>query len=381
MDFDYVLLPAIILLIGILVIWLSIRRIRSVSAQASARGRRIAEYIALTAVILATLALAGSASFNAITLLWFRARNPPPGEIYNVHGRKMHLYCTGSGSPAIVLDAGLGNDGLIWSAVQPELAKATRVCSYDRAGTGWSEARPAPRDGDNIAIELHDLLLEAKVTGPIVLMGHSIAGLYIRDYATRYPADLAGIVFVDGSSPLQYDSPYFKASRGGPPQWAGSYSLMRAAYIEGIPRLMGQCAQPIPGIDPQASELLTEDLCHLQVGEMVAEIESLDRSIQEAIHTGPYGSLPILVFSHDPAKGLPKTNPPCRLLDMQDEWSRMQEGLANLSTRGRRIVAKGSSHYIQLDRPDLIVREVSLFIQQIRGVAPQPANYGSTITE
>jgi pimeloyl-ACP methyl ester carboxylesterase len=137
----------------------------------------------------------------------------------------------------------------------------------------------------------------------------------------------------------------------------------------------------MPGIGPQASRLLTEDMCHLQVGGMVAEVESLDRSIQEAIHTGPYGSLPILVFSHDPAKGLPKNNPPRWLLEMQDEWSRLQEGLANLSTCSRRIVAKGSSHYIQLDRPDLIGREVSLFIQQIRGVAPQPTNYGSTITE
>jgi pimeloyl-ACP methyl ester carboxylesterase len=381
MDFDYVVLPTVILLIGIIVIWLSIRRIRSVSARDSAVGRRIAEYIALTAVILAALAVAGSASYNAITLCWFRVYNPPPGEIFSVHGHTMYMYCTGSGSPAIVLDAGLGNDSLIWSAVQPTLAKTTRVCSYDRAGFGWSEAGPAPRDADNIASELHDLLLAAKVTGPIVLMGHSVAGLYIRDYATRYSADVAGIVFVDASSPLQFDSPYFKASRGGPPQWASSYRVMRAAYIVGIPRLMGQCTRPTPGIDPHDSELLSEDLCHMRVGGMIAEVDSLDKSIQEASHAGPYGLLPILVFSHDPAEFLPKDNPPREMLEVQDEWSLLQEGLANLSTRGRRIVAKGSSHHIQLDRPDLIGREVSLFIQQIRGAAPQPANYGSTVTE
>ena len=310
MDVDYILLPAVILLIGILVIWLSIRRIRSASAKSFARGRRITEHVALTVVILATLGLAGSASYNAVTFLWFRAHHPPPGEIYSVHGRKMHLYCTGNGSPTIVLDAGLGNDALIWGGVQPELAKTTRVCSYDRAGTGWSESGPAPRDADKIASELHDLLLEARITGPIVLMGHSIAGLYIRDYAARYPSDMAGIVFVDASSPFQYDSPYFIASRGGPPQWAGSYNVMRAAYIEGIPRFIGQCAQLIPGADSQASKLLAEDLCHLQVGEMIAEVKSRDRSIQETIHTGPYGALPILVFSHDPARGVPKSNPP-----------------------------------------------------------------------
>jgi pimeloyl-ACP methyl ester carboxylesterase len=121
----------------------------------------------------------------------------------------MRIYCTGSGSPTVVLDAGLGNDALIWGGVQPELSKTTRVCAYDRAGFGGSDARPAPRDADHIAGELHELLLQAKVTGPIVLMGHSIAGIYMRDYATRYPADLAGIVFVDGSTPLQNRNPAF----------------------------------------------------------------------------------------------------------------------------------------------------------------------------
>jgi pimeloyl-ACP methyl ester carboxylesterase len=96
----------------------------------------------------------------------------------------------------------------------------TQVCSYDRAGFGLSDPIPAPRDADHIAEELHDLLIQANVKGPIVLMGHSIAGMYIRDYATRYPAELAGLIFVDSATPLQEQNPALKAMDSKKPlQW------------------------------------------------------------------------------------------------------------------------------------------------------------------
>jgi hypothetical protein len=137
----------------------------------------------------------------------------------------------------------------------------------------------------------------------------------------------------------------------------------------------------VPGFDAHASELMTEDICHAPVGAMIAETDSFDRSGQETVHTGPYGALPVLIFSHDPSKSLPKQNPPKSMVDMEDAWNRMQDDLKNLSTRSRRIIAKDSTHYIQIDRTDLLKREVPIFIQQIRGKAAEPAKYGSTITE
>jgi pimeloyl-ACP methyl ester carboxylesterase len=378
MDFDYVVVPALILLIGVVVICLSIRRILSLSAKFSKRWRRVAQRIGLSLVVLLTSVVAGSASFNAIARLWFRAHNPPPGETFTVEGYKMHLDCTGSGSPTVVLDAGLGNDAVAWAGVQPVLAKTTRVCSYDRAGFGLSEARPAPRDADHIAAELHGLLLQAGVSGPIVLMCHSIAGIYIRDYATHYPEDLAGMVFVDGSTPMQQENPAIKAMMGkGPPPWV--IVIAKAAFIVGVPRLMGRCSHPTPGLDAHDAQLQAEDFCEMHPGASVAEFSSMERSGLETVHTGPYGSLPILILSHDPAKALATENASQRTAE--PVWSQMQEDLKKLSTRSRRIIANGSSHYIQNDRPDLIEKEVPLFIQQIRGAAPQPTNYGSTITE
>ena len=376
MDFEYVLAPALILLIGIAVVCFSVRRVRSLPAKVSSKSRRIIERVVFAVIILEMVTVAASASYNAIALAWFRAHNPPPGSDYLANGHQMHMNCTGSGSPTIVLEAGLGNDALIWGGVQPELAKTTHVCAYDRAGFGWSDALAGPRDADHIAAELHGLLLEAKVSGPIVLMGHSIAGIYMRDYATRYPADIAGIVFVDGSTPLQDESPAMKAMTAKrPPQWA-TMLFQRAVYAVGVPRLMRQCSQRIPGFDANASQLLAEDICHLQIGALIAESDGVNRSGHQAVHTGPYGALPILIFSEDPAKMAASTS-----ADLANTWNQMQENLKSLSTRSRRIIAKGSSHYVQIDRPELIEKEVPLFIEQIRGTAPQPTNYGSTITE
>jgi pimeloyl-ACP methyl ester carboxylesterase len=292
----------------------------------------------------------------------------------------MHMNCTGSGSPTIILDAAVGDDALTWGGVQPVLSETTRVCSYDRAGHGWSEALPRPRDAVHIAAELHGLLLQAKVTGPIVLMGHSIAGLYMREYASRYPEEIAGIVFVDVSTPLQDENPAVKAvDSKTPTQWI-SVLLVRARYIAGVPRLTGQCSGYLPGSTGQAGILQAEELCEFPFHTVAAEMDSFNQSGHETVHTGPYGALPILIFSQDvTAMRLPVSAQ--QTADLAKAFDQMQEDLKKLSTRSRRIIAKGSGHYVQLFRRDLIWKEVPLFIEQIRGTAPQPTNYGSTVTE
>lgn len=380
MDFDYVVMPAIIFMIGILIMWLCIRRMLSLSKKSYPIWRKVAERIVLPIVALVATVAAGSSSFNAIALHWFHAHNPPPGEIYIVNGHKMRMYCTGSGTPTIVLEAGGGNDGLIWGGVQPELSKTTRVCSYDRAGYGWSEASPAPRDADHIAGELHELLYQANLNGPIVLMGHSIAGLYIRDYVARYPADISGIVFVDVSTPLQEEIPTVKALISKqPPQWM-MMLIPRALYIVGFPRLTGQCSHPPTGFTGQAASLEAENFCHLQIGTMAAEMGNAIQSGHETAHSGPYGALPILIFSEDTTTMHPPLSPQ-QTADVMKIFNQLQEDLKKLSTHSRRIIAKGSGHLVQLSRPDLIEKEVPLFIEQIRGTAPQPATYGATTTE
>jgi hypothetical protein len=143
---------------------------------------------------------------------------------------------------------------------------------------------------------------------------------------------------------------------------------------------MGQCSHPPPGFTGQAGRLEAENFCHLQFSAMAAERYSFNQSGHETAHTGPYGALPILILSEDTTMThLPLS--PQQTADMMKIFNQVQEDLKRLSTHSRRIIAKGSGHYVQFMRADLIEKEVPLFIEQIRGTTPQPTNYGSTITE
>jgi pimeloyl-ACP methyl ester carboxylesterase len=372
-------LPVAIVLVAILVVALSIRRLRTLQRTPHAKWRRITEWVLLSLVILTCATAAGSTIFNAAALRYYRAIYPAPGKMYSVNGHQMHIYCTGGGSPTIVLDAGSGGDSLVWGKVQPELSRTTRVCSYDRAGMGWSTPGPDPRDADTIAGELHALLQQAGIGSPIVLMGHSLAGLYIRAYATRYPEEVAGLIFVDASSPLQEDqgSPELRAHMSFSKYLY--YSLVAASAL-GVPRLMGECSAE-PDFNGPAGKMASELQCGVLLSELWRGITSIRRSGEETIKTGPYGDMPVLIFSQDPqqtrqAKGLP----PQLALEMSVLWDHDQEALKRLSTRSRRIIAKGSGHLIPIERSDLLNGEVPIFIQQIRNGEPR-TDYGSTKME
>ena len=259
----------------------------------------------------------------------YRTVYPPQGKLYTVDGYKMHLYCTGEGSPTIVLDAGLGNDSLIWANLQPTLSKTTRVCSYDRAGFGWSDPQASPRDAHRITDQLHMLLTQAGITGQIVLMGHSIAGLYIRDYATRYPQNLSGLIFVDSSTPLQDErlpAEYRDDdSKLGLLKAKLEFLGIKWLYVLGLPRITGGCNIG-QGFKDSAGKMLSEDQCRPSLWTALGhENESIPQSENETIHSGPFGDIPILIFSED-------TQPSTSIepLSKEDEmwskiWNQMQE--------------------------------------------------------
>lgn len=361
--------------VGALVAWICITRMISLRGKALGKSRKISEWVVLSIATGIAVVAAVSSATNAAIL--HHARALTPGSMYLVGGYRMHMNCMGSGSPTLILDAGLGNDSLIWGGVQPALAKDTRVCAYDRAGWGLSQAVPGPQDANHIADELHGLMDAAGIHGQVVLMGHSIAGIYIRAYASRYPAQVAGLIFVDASTPLQDEDPVLGARMPhGSPPWM-RLLLVKVVMALGVPRWLGACSRHLLGFSAGAQKRQDADFCDPHVDAGVGEMLHFHQSGEETVHDGPYGDLPVLVLSSDPAKQMAD-----HLSHVEvDTWERMQENLKRLSTHSQRIIARGSGHNIHLDRPDLIEREVPLFIEQIRETHPSPSTYGMTTTE
>ena len=144
------------------------------------------------------------AALSGATYQWLATRKelaatPPPGHLVDIGGYRLHLWCTGDGAPAVILDTGLGGSSADWGFVQPDVARFTRACSYDRAGMGYSDPGPSPRTARRIASELAELLVRSGIGGPVVLVGASIAGFDVRVFASDHPERAAGLVLVDAS--------------------------------------------------------------------------------------------------------------------------------------------------------------------------------------
>jgi pimeloyl-ACP methyl ester carboxylesterase len=296
-----------------------------------------------------------------------RRFNAMPGRRVNIGGAdrpslSMHIYCTGEGTPAVILDSGLGDSFVSWRKVQPQIAKFTRVCSYDRAGIGYSDSSPRARTSEEIAQELSWLLQSAAVSPPYILVGHSMGGFDVRVFTNMHRGEVAGLVFVDASHPHQERRlpPELKNMQG---TWQREAEFLEYTMPFGLPRLLGFC-------DKDAVQRAAE--CNFHTArEGDAEMKAISASAAQAAASGSLGDLPLAVLSHDPDK--PSADLPADLAKpTNDAWEKMQEELAHLSTRGTQIIAKNSSHYIQIDRPEVVVEAVRNVVGQAR--APQPGS-------
>ena len=285
-----------------------------------------------------------------------RRFNPMPGRFAEVNGHKMHINCTGEGTPTVIFDSGLGDSFLSWRKVQPQISMFTRACSYDRAGLAYSEPSGESRTSKQIAAELHTLLREADIAPPYVLVGHSMAGYDVRVYANDYPSQVVGMVLVDASHPDQENRfPVELKNLEG--SFRREEQFLTYTMPFGIPRLLGLCED-----DPvvRAAE------CNWNSArEKLAEDKTFSESAAETAKTGPFGDLPLAVLSHDPDK-LFSELPPDIAKATNQSWEKMQEELVHLSNRGTQTISKNSSHYIQFDNPGLVISTVRNIVEQAR---------------
>ena len=326
-------------------------------------------------ILLPALLVAAGAVYQFSMVEWDSHRYPPPGKLVDIGGgRRLHIDCTGAGSPAVILEAGPNDSSVVWQLAQPEISKFTRVCSYDRAGFGWSDAPNEPRSSLNIAQELQRLLTRAAVPGPYVLVGHDFGTLDLRVFAARHRQEVAGMVFVDSVHPDMHHRPPFNVAA----QSTLSnifYRVIPWTVPLGVPRLLGWCRnnftfrnQPAAWarLVPEASA----QYCRLQSWR-TEQGQVTDEDGSFAGTTGPFGDMPLIALSHDPqVNDFGGFFSPADLIKAERAWMEMQGELRTLSSRSKWIVAKGCRHWIQIHRPELVAAEVQEIVNDARGTAP-----------
>lgn len=299
--------------------------------------------------LISTLALVGTV-YQVIVARLDQQKYPPPGRLVDVGGYRLHIHCSGpegASGPTVVMDAGIGECSLGWGLVQPEIAKFARVCTYDRAGLGWSDPAPTPRTSRQIVSDLHALLTNAGIGPPYVMVGHSFGGLNVRLYASQFPEEVAGMVLVD-SAHEDYPIRLPLLIRVG---------LLTAPL--GIPRLFAQdivSENPIFAGDskyPSSYRTIATSTKYLNTvrREWSAAEESWSqaRSSKKSLADRPLVVL-FARFNHKIFRVLRK----------------LQMELAQRSTEGKLIFVENSGHHIQHDRPEVVVDAVREVVEAVR---------------
>ena len=300
-----------------------------------------------------------------------RAKYPPPGHVIDVGGYRLHLDCQGACPPTVILEAGLGVEAsLSWRHVQRAASEFARVCVYDRAGNGWSDASPRPRTAEVMVDELRSLLTGANISGPFILVAHSYGGLVSRLYAATHPEEVAGMVLVDSAHEDQMNRfPQEAVASVDLEKMTKMMSLLSYVFSTGVPALLHsriplQTDLPEP-LARTARALLASS--RKGVATMVAEQNGLREGQDQVRAVRDLGETPLVVLSHGKPTPLPKgrTITPDVERRYEETWQALQAELAALSTRGELIVAKESGHVIQLDEPGLVVEAIRRLTEKV----------------
>ncbi|MBK8137267.1 MAG: alpha/beta hydrolase [Chloroflexi bacterium] len=319
--------------------------------QSLPKKRGFLRRLGMIAAVVVGLILAGTVYETVAEDADIRAY-PPLGQMVDVGGYRLHINCTGTGSPTVVIDAGWGDWSLGWSQVQAELSNTTRVCTYDRAGMGYSESGPLPRNAEQFATELHTLLERAHITGPYVLVGHSLGGLPVRVFADKYPAGVSGVVLVDSMSPRQMVEP----TQDIAPQTASQPNSIRLPFLLariGVVRALAGPLGIVQEVSPDVQGAYAAfTVTPRNVQAWADEGASMQQSMAQADAVKTFGDLPLIVLT-------------AGLNDYQG-WPEMQVELLQLSSNSRQIVVENSGHAIHVQHPHTATAAIVSMVLQVR---------------
>jgi pimeloyl-ACP methyl ester carboxylesterase len=299
--------------------------------------------------------LAASAVGGAVTTVSAQStadQFPMPGQAYTVNGHQLHLNCTGTGSPTVVLENGLGLSSPAWASITDAVGTTTRVCAYDRAGQGWSEEPAQPQDSRAVASDLHALLQAAGENGPFVLAAHSAGGVYAMTYAATYPDDVAGLVLLDSMSPNQFTLV---------PAYPTQYEMMRRLYGVlgplsriGFGPVLADAASDLP--DAAAAELHAIQLSPGTYDNARDELSLYHQSLDQAQFLTSFGAKPLVVVTTTES------------IQKSPGWSTAQDELSGLSTNSSHRVVD-TSHVgvlMSADGAEVSIRAITDVVRAVR---------------
>ena len=294
---------------------------------------------------------------------------PAPGTLVDVGGRRIQLDCRGTGEPTVVLISGLDIGGsTAWSAVHDSLARTTRTCAYSRAGIMWSDASPGATTAKGVAEDLHAALEKGDVSPPFVLVGHSLGGPYLMTYAKYFGEQVAGAVMVDASHPDQIE----RLGRIVPKVQDANVTSMRIASTfswTGVVRLATRATPPMPHQDTTVVREIAAYSPPSLAGAL-GEMDALGATLAEAGTFRQLGDRPLVVLT----ALRPMTDAELKTLEItpeagrefKAEWKAMHDDEATWSTRSEHRVIEDASHYIQYDRPDVVIDAVRRVVERVR---------------
>lgn len=282
----------------------------------------------------------------------------------------MNLLCEGQGTPSVLLESGAGGSTLEWHKVQPAIAKLTRVCAYDRAGMGFSDAGPLPRTASAVVTDLEVLLKAASISPPYVVVAHSLGSYYVRLYTDRHISEVVGMVLVDPS--VEDQDRRFSAVSA---DFGKLLQKDRATALECLwLARQGKLTSELPVFkecsygysrDPAFSDALYQVQIERRLSvtfreTLLSETDQMEADSRElAAARRSYGEMPLIILTQSPESTAAYPGLTATQVDaMNDLWMQMHDELARLSSRGVHQRVEHSGHYIQKDRPDAVIEAI-----------------------
>ena len=310
------------------------------------------------------------------------AASPPPGQLFEVEGRQMHIHCLGHGSPTVVLLSGLNGSGLALAPVQRRVAETTRVCTYDRAGLGYSDPLERPPRVAESAQRLSKLLEQAGEDDGVVLVAASYGGIIARSFHEQYSEQSLGMVLLDSSHERQEQAAGETDPEGASPLLRAMAALQPFGVVRGLGFVEGKVSGMEELTDAERAQMRATYGRSSAVRGMVLEEDGSALEYKDAKQPPTLGDLPLVVLTQ--AR-------PVELEDFEDEdeyeaslakeelWRELQQQLVGLSTRGEWVLATQSGHNIARDQPELVLSAIARVVGKVRGpeaagdpVAPPP---------